>query len=243
MRHGFGRQAVAAALVGALLSAADDTAVAQPATQAASGNCEPATVTDQLGVARIAKSAPKVNFVSGVNENKACPSVSSACRSKSFLMPGDVVLTGETRSGFVCATYANAKAVETSGWLPAASLETVAPQPVTADAWTGTWRRIEAEIKIKQAGADAVEVDGSATWGSYDPGRVKRGTVRSGSLSGKVTPVNDALFMSDDPATSFEAVKEGCAVRMRRIAQYLLVEDNNNCGGINVSFSGLYVKR
>jgi hypothetical protein len=31
-----------------------------------------------------------------------------------------------------------------------------------------------------------------------------------------------------------------CRVRMRRLGSFLLVEDNRRCGGINVSFSGIY---
>jgi hypothetical protein len=30
---------------------------------------------------------------------------------------------------------------------------------------------------------------------------------------------------------------------MRRFADYLLVEDNHTCGGVNVSFTGAYRRR
>lgn len=237
MQRGSRQQALAGALALAMLPAG--AAVAQ----SASGHCEPAEYGDQLAVARVSKAQSKVNFISGVHDNKACPGVTDACRMRQFLMAGDVVMTGRTHEGFVCATYVNAKGVETSGWLPAKALETLAPQPITSADWLGTWRRIEATIRIKPAGPGAIDVDGEAAWGSHDPERVKRGSVRSGVLTGKVKPDGDKLFMSDEAATSFEAVKDGCAVRMRRLARYLLVEDNSQCGGINVTFSGLYVRR
>ena len=35
----------------------------------------------------------------------------------------------------------------------------------------------------------------------------------------------------------------GCKVRMHRIGELLLVEDNGNCGGVGVTFTGLYHRK
>ena len=235
------RTAGLAAMLGALLAGAADPAAAQTSDV----HCAPAIFTDKVGVARVAKARARVNFIRGGLESKACPNLSEACRSSAYLVAGDVVLTSERRGEVVCATFANSKGVDTAGWLPAAALEPVphAEAPVPSG-WVGTWRRIDAQIVIKAASGGALGVGGTATWGANDPGRVERGTVRSGEISGAAKPVGDTLFISDAPADTFEnAPSTDCAVRMRRIAHYLLVEDNNACGGMNVSFSGIYVRQ
>jgi hypothetical protein len=227
--------------------AGQTVAVAQPVPVPANadGHCLPADLTDTLGLARIGKAPGRVHFVRGVHESKECPTSSAACRSRGFLVAGDVVLTSERRGEFVCATFVNARAQETSGWLPAAALENM---PVVAAAvpqgWAGTWRRIEAEITIKPALHGELTIDGTATWGGSDPARVARGAVRTGDLSGKARPVDGTLLLSDEPVASFEKAPESiCAARMRRVGPYLLVEDNKACGGMNVTFSGVYVRR
>lgn len=228
-----------AAALGALLASAMPSSA-----QEAEGHCSGAAFADTIGVARVAKARGRINFVRGVHDDKQCPSAAPACRDRPFLVSGDVVLTTVRRGDFVCADYVNAKGVETIGWLPAAALVAVSPAPLTTAGWQGTWRRIEAVIHIKPVGNGALVAGGSATYGAFDAERVASGRVNSGDFSGRATPSGDTLFISDPPAVSFEAAPEtSCAVRMRRIASYMLVEDNKGCGGMNVSFTGIYVKR
>ncbi len=231
-------KAIAAALLLAL--AANTPARAQ----STDGHCDGAAFADALGIARVLRTTAKVNFVRGVHSNKNCPNATETCRDRPFLMAGDTVLTSGNHGGFVCATFVNTRAIETIGWLPAAALETMPVAPLPLGLWHGTWRRIEAEIRIKPAAGGALAIDGTAAWGSHDPARVARGSVRVGEISATTKPEGDAVFFSDEPAPTFEKVPENvCAVRMRRIASYLVVEDNRSCGGINVSFSGIYVRK
>lgn len=244
---GPGPQGAAGALVvlGAVLLAAALLGAAPAVAQAPDGHCEPAAFTDKIEVARVAKARPKLNFIRGAQERKDCPSLAPQCRSSAFLVGGDTVLVSRRRGDLACASYTDAKGHNTAGWLPAATLEAVAPAEIPVPAgWTGTWKRIEAEIRIKPRLDGEIVVEGTAAWGSHDPDRVKRGTVRSGEISSKVKPAGDAIFFSDAPVDSFEkAPASECAVRMRRVGPYLLVEDNSACGGVNVSFSGLYIRR
>ena len=43
--------------------------------------------------------------------------------------------------------------------------------------------------------------------------------------------------------TKFDDPKAGCQVRMQRVEALLVVEDNNGCGGVMVTFTGLYRKK
>ncbi len=219
-------------------------AITPARAQSSDGHCSGAAFADDLGIARVSRAAAKVNFVRGAHASPACPASSEACRDRPFLVAGDTVLTSDKHGDFVCATFVNSRAIETIGWLPAAALETVPITPLPLAQWQGTWRRIEAQIRIKPAAGGALTIDGTAAWGSHDPDRVARGSVRIGEISATARPAGDTVFFSDEPAPAFEKVPEGvCAVRMRRIANYLVVEDNKSCGGMNVSFSGIYVRR
>lgn len=216
--------------------------------QSADGMCSSATsaIDGQLGIARIASSRARVNFVTDRQEERqACPNATSACRQKAFLVARNVVVTQPSAiPGFVCSSFANARGHETTGWLPAEALETVAPRPVTASSYAGRWRRTEGAIAIKPGRNGALQVDGEATWGAHDRGRVARGGVNTGEFGGIGRIVGDTVLIADDSVKTFAAAQDtACAVQMRLVANYLLVQDNGACGGANVSFTGIYVRR
>jgi len=49
------------------------------------------------------------------------------------------------------------------------------------------------------------------------------------------------IVFADDGSTPFEKGEERqCLVRMQRVDAWLLVEDNMQCGGSMVTFTGLY---
>jgi hypothetical protein len=106
--------------------------------------------------------------------------------------------------------------------------------------------RTEAKIVLKTRG-DIVKVSVNATYGAEDPERVKRGAVNSGELDGEAKPRGNTLAIGYDPDKSAElptpeAAKDSCAARLSLYGRYLVVEDNLGCGGMNVSFSGVYVR-
>ena len=76
--------------------------------------------------------------------------------------------------------------------------------------------------------------------------RVKRGNVNIGQFEAKGTATG--------PEFAFDAAEKGtlpvdkgedgdCKVWMRRLGPYLLVDDNNACGGFNVTFRGIYRRK
>jgi hypothetical protein len=127
------------------------------------------------------------------------------------------------------------------GWLPRAALEIVSSEHLSAHKWDGKWRRdSEAEIVIK-SDSDAVY----ATWGGSDPHRVKTGAINTGELEGTSRPRGRLLAIGYDPDRSgFPPSEEAaeCAAKLELYDRYLIVEDNERCAGLNVTFSGLYVR-
>jgi len=230
----FARQVLPAAIMLAWLAGA---AHAGPA------GCE----LNKVVPARVATKEARLYFVAGAGGTPACPSAASACRLRAYVVPGDEVLVDLTDAAFVCAFFKSQAGSETRGWLPRASLELVPPAPVPARQWDGNWQRDrEARIVIKSRG-DEVEVSGSAVWGSYDPERVRRGGVHVGELSGAGRPRGQTLAIGYDPDRSGfpppqDQAPDGCAAKLDLYGRYLVVEDNGGCGGLNVSFTGTYVR-
>ncbi len=170
-------------------------------------------------------------------------------KSKAFVVPGDLVLVSQVFDASACAAFVNAKGQTTTGLLPSNRLETptrrVKPEPA---AFVGLWKRTEASISIKRQGRDgAMAFSGAATYGALDRGRVARGAVNTGDFSFTLKPDSNKVDVSLTPAAGGDVPVPGdkgdpadCAIAMMALGPYLVVEDNGNCGGANVSFTGVY---
>lgn len=127
---------------------------------------------------------------------------------------------------------------ETSGFLPAAALDLAAAGAPAAREWVGSWRKgKDGSIDITARG-DGLAVEGQATW-------TGDATTNTGEISGEARPRDGVLAVGYDPQKSTSPPKSDnaeCAARLRLISGYLVVDDNGNCGGLNVSFDGIYVR-
>ena len=211
------------------------------------GDCTGVTDIDdpRLATARIG-GADRVYFVRGASEAKGCPAARSACRDKAFVVPGDRVVAGRTQADFTCVDYVGAKGAGRAGWLATARLVREDPAAGAADDWSGTWIGTEAEIAIKPGRAGRLSVHGDATYGALDPERVKRGAVNVGEFDGDVAPAGSRLAFDVGPDATLPFDKgddTDCKVSMRRLEPFLLVDDNNMCGGMNVTFRGVYRRK
>lgn len=199
-----------------------------------------------LALGHVGDGAPRTNFVRN-SDAKGCPSDAASCRDKGYLVPGNPVIVGRTRGTFVCVDYIGSKGADRAGWLPAASVVRDGAPSVGQPDWLGTWTQIESTITIKRAKeAGDLAIHGDATFGALDPDRVKRGAVNVGEIEAKVAPrgADLAFAMGTDRTLPVDKGEDGdCKVWMRRLGPYLLVDDNNNCGGMNVSFRGAYMRR
>jgi hypothetical protein len=214
------------------------------AAHAGPADCE----LNTFALARVVSKEPRVNFVAGHSERiPACPSAESACRLKAYLVPGDEVLMGAADGAYVCALFKSPRAIETTGRLPRTALELVPPQPAPAREWEGKWQRDRDTQVVIKSHAEEVAVSGNAIWGGHDRERVRRGAIRTGVLNGKGRPRGQTLAIGYDPDRSgippapVEA-RDDCAAKLELYGRYLLVEDDGARGGINVSFTGIYVR-
>ena len=122
------------------------------------------------------------------------------------------------------------------GWLPSAALAPVAPTASTTQAsWIGTWKHPHGAIEITRSVFHGrLQIEGFML-----VPRVQG--FHNGEISAQVLPEKNSITF--DGWMRFGVVEDYCKVRMRRVGPYLLVEDNRDCGGVGVSFTGLYRRR
>jgi hypothetical protein len=181
---------------------------------------------------------PHVNFVKGSDDDAACPTDKDVCRKKAYLVPGDVVLTGRAQGAFTCASYQSfhtRKQNWTVGWLPTSSLTPLEPMgsPKAAD-WIGTWSHPGGTIAIKRSDGGKLSIEGEHIYPAAQ-------NVHTGVLGATAVPTQGMIAFAEDGSVPFDQAEEGqCLVRMQRVGTWLLVEDNMQCGGSMVTFTGLY---
>jgi hypothetical protein len=185
---------------------------------------------------------PRVNFIKSPYDDDfkaaACPADTDACRKKSYLVTGDLVLTGRTLGAFTCISFQVKKSIWAKGWLPSTALTPVAPMasPKISD-WLGTWYHPGGNVEIKRGDGGRLHIEGVML---IPAGKA----TNNGVIDAQATPQNDTIAFVEDGSVPFENLdEEGCRVRMQRIGPWLLVEDNNDCGGSGVTFSGLYRRK
>jgi hypothetical protein len=190
--------------------------------------------------------SPRINFVKSPYDDdfkaESCPAATDACRKKSYLVTGDLVLTGATRGSFTCVSYQatqKTKHIWTTGWLPSTALAPVTPIAArNMSDWTGNWEQPHGGIEIKPGGLGGrLQIEGEMVVPTARD-------FHTGVISAQVMPRDGSIIFLDDGWLPFETkCDSGCRVRMQRIGPFLLVEDNGGCGGAGVTFTGLYHRK
>jgi len=185
---------------------------------------------------------PRVNFIKSPYDDdfkaETCPADTDACRKKSYLVTGNLVLTGTTLGAFTCISYQMKKQVWATSWLPSTALTPVAPMasPKISD-WLGTWHHPGGSVEITRGDGGKLHIEGVML---IPAGKA----TNNGVIEAQATPQSDTIAFVNDGSVPFENMDEqGCRVRMQRIGPWLLVEDNDDCGGSGVTFSGLYRRK
>lgn len=167
-------------------------------------------------------------------DDEDCPNGKN-CRLKSYVIPNDEVIVSRKFGNFACAWYQPKKGAETVGWISLESLEfSEKPQVIRKEDWTGIWNFYDSEIKIAAAGKENVyKITGNAFWQGLG-----EGNIHIGELGGEAKIVETNLEYGEGDGGEYD-----CKVTMRLVGKYMIVSDNLNCGGVNVTFSGVYRKK
>jgi len=197
-----------------------------------------------LTLGHISSKATRVHFIK--DGLPGCPDRTPVCADKAYLVPGDRLILSTRHDVFICATYVNAKRNARVGWLPADAVAYDVAKPAALTDWVGEWSYDEADISVKVGKTGTLLIRGSATFGARNPDRAKRGAVNVGEMKGEVAPTGDRLSFAVGNADTLPVDKGeefDCKVWMRRLGPWLIVDDNDNCGGLNVTFRGFYTRK
>lgn len=177
----------------------------------------PANTAFQKGVA----SGEKGERAYFHNGGDGCPS--EACRRKAYVIAGDTVLVGGTSTDWACAAFVGAKGAVT-GWIAKRQL---ALNPTNLNpslaAWVGEWKSGRNSLSVQAQNGGGISVDGLALWGDGP-------APRTGEVQGAATPAGNRATVKDGP----------CQVTLTLADDWLIASDNHQCGGLNVTFSGVY---
>jgi hypothetical protein len=166
------------------------------------------------------------------HEASYCSTSPRECARRSYVVPGDLVVTGTSRDGYICASFF-AKTKLVSGWIEASRLRRHDDPAPNLQDWTGEWTNgWWGRIRLSRLG-DRVKVSGFAQWQQFDiNARPIRGGITTGGVEGTARPQGTLLYISEGD--------DSCTVTMRLLVGKLFVRDNRSCGGLNVTFTGVY---
>jgi hypothetical protein len=179
----------------------------------------------QLPAAVTAQQPPK----SSCNFNLYEGTLAEVTTPSAGLERGDIVVIYRTEGDWTCG-YLTGKTGGGPGWILTNAIRAAASDPnPPLSAWVGTWRDGEGAITIGTAATGgALTVKGEAVWhGAAD-------LAHSGAFSGEATPKGNQLHYATGTS------RYDCVVDAVLYEKYLLVNDNGQCGGLNVRFSGIW---
>jgi len=168
------------------------------------------------------------------SEVEGCPAPTARCQRRAYVVGGDVVLVGPAQGGLIKAAFSDRGGRPTEGWILRSMVEPIPTPRAAPSAWLGNWSYDEASIDITRGTRPGrIKASGIATWGMHDPERVKIGGIHTGDFEDEGSITGDRILFDDSS-------DDACQVSMRLIGPYLVVADNGDCGGMNVTFSGFY---
>ena len=209
----------------ALATAAASAAGAARAGPAQATLCSEGPAAASFGLATIV-GAPKVRL-------NTCPPGAAGCAEPPhapYVIPGDLVIVGARAGNAVCVAKPNRQG-DSAGWVTEYQVQPQPTPPASPSTWVGHWTLPGGDsIDLKAQGA-ALVASGAACWPACNTsGKLKYGP-NVGDLDGKGTPQDGRLSIGSP---------DDCQVEMWLVGPYLVVFDNLGCGGMNVSFTGIY---
>jgi hypothetical protein len=165
------------------------------------------------------------------DDTGGCPWEGDKCAAGAYVVPGDTVIVSRVRNGFACAFYPS-KGGGTAGWLATRQINLT---PIDArtrpERWIGTWSSEGNPRLTFTERLGKLTVTGKAWWPG-PPGTHDYPAVHEGEIDGPVEITGHTGHYGED--------ENLCEARFTLLGDYLLAGDNGNCGGANVTFSGVY---
>ena len=171
----------------------------------------------------------RVHFFDDYN---GCPSKGATCMRAAYLVPGNEVLVGKSTADWTCVWYQGRKR-EFVSWVPRKNVAIRPAAPVhPVRGWVGLWSDGAGTIRISASGkGDRLHASSRLRW---EGGRSPEGERRA-NFGG----MNAVLEVRGSRASASDG---DCQVTLTRVGNYLVADDNGECGGMNVRHTGVYFK-
>jgi hypothetical protein len=218
---------------------------------------------DKVTLYRV-KAPGRTRFLSNYAPDGGDCSDDKPCAIKAYLVTGDVVAVSHQRKGYACAWFKPSpkhlprgkrkidplriEGPSTQAWLPLSALEPAeVPAGRPAAIWNGEWVGESQLLDITPKGEGRLTIKGVAYY-ARDAEAVEMGGVNVGEIDGlyfrdgdraEGAVADDESIRRPTPADDRDDAYR-CVLRLRLVGGYLLAKDNNRCGGMNVSFTGVY---
>lgn len=185
-------------------------------------------------LAQITKKTPLYSEVSKTGD--PCQRTGS-CGQSGYLIAGDLVVLHAQKAGWACIEFTSRTGKPTFQRAVPQNALRIIRQPSTL---RGTWKFGDQSIFLRRSG-DKLLLRGWSQW-PWQMGASAETRKRLESSGPNVGNIDlSAPFPRTDTVQFGEGADENaCQVALRVLGPYLLAQDNNNCGGLNVSFSGTY---
>lgn len=151
-------------------------------------------------------------------------------KMKSYVVKGDIVAVRNHKPYGVCAVYVSKQGKITTGWLKADDIA-VAETKISSP-WQGEWEALFNKLSKH-----------NKAWLTIDKNGNFAGDAIYTGMSAEAPSVGDIKMPSQLESNVRIAISDDtnpCIVQALRMGKYLLVGDNKECGGLNVTFSGVY---
>jgi hypothetical protein len=142
---------------------------------------------------------------------------------------GDSIQVAREAFGWTCGYVVSATGAGAE-WIRS---DEIAPVKADSDpplsAWFGTWQGGGDLVHIQPSKTlGSLALEGTATWEGL------KGIQHLGDLEGEAKPTGNKLHYTRGQG------QWACAVDMTLMDDYILASDNQNCGGMNARFSGVW---
>lgn len=136
------------------------------------------------------------------------------------LRAGVPAVVYHTDGAWTCAGFENGPQ-----WVRSTELRSVAPDTTPRPAaWIGRWTLPAGTATIRAKSGDTLEIEGHARW--FGPA----GVTHSGSIGALAVLSRNRLHF----------VEGGCVLDLALVGKYIVAGDNQQCGGMNVRFWGIW---
>lgn len=159
-----------------------------------------------------------------VSASRAVFTDASGRPGRATVVKGDLLLQGPSLNGRRCSYPVRGGApTGTGGYLNTMQVQNLPASP----ALSGTWTSGAGTLTLTRTAAGTWRAQGDAQ--APTPG----GSVNTGVLDGPVTRRDG----------TWQYAAEGCELSLWPVGPWLVAVDNGACGGLNVTFSGLYARQ